>query len=80
MKIARLSVPARVIDTLEPCLYCGTFAFLEPARVGGHRVACPSCAAQDRPHAMGASRERKLNDVELDARGVTDVKGYRRRQ
>jgi len=75
----RLSVPARDPEIMEPCLYCGTIDVLIQARVGGQRVSCPSCAFTDRPHAIGASRERKLDDIELDERGVNDIKTYRSR-
>lgn len=76
----RCTVPARVMGLLEPCLYCGRFDDLVPARVGGHRVACEECAAIERPRSMGATRERKLDDVGLDARGIDDIKTYRSRQ
>ena len=76
----RLSVPARDPEVMEPCLYCGVHDYLRPARVGGHRVACYECAQIERPHAIGATRERKLDDIDLDARGVNDIKRYRSRQ
>ena len=76
----RLAVPARDVETKEPCLYCGTITYLVPAREGGHRISCEECDKADRPRAMGASRERKLDDIALDARGVTDIKSYRSRQ
>ena len=76
----RLSVPARDPEVMEPCLYCGVHDYLQPARPGGHRVACYECAQVERPDAMGATRERKLDDIDLDARGVNDIKRYRSRQ
>ncbi len=76
--IDRLAVPARDVEAQEPCLYCGTIAYLLPARVGGHRIACADCSTVERPHAIGASRERKLDDIDLDERGI-DVKSYRSR-
>ncbi len=78
--VNRVSVPARDMEMREPCLYCGTITYLVPSREGGHRIACESCDKEDRPHAMGASRERKLDDIALDERGIMDIKSYRSRQ